>query len=61
MIKGIEISDENKGLWRKLCFQKMSSLVFKLSSEFNKVFLKAGFREGMGKRSIVGINCKRAS
>ena len=37
MIKGIEVAEHDLGLWKQLCFQKIGSLVFKLSEDFKSV------------------------
>lgn len=37
MIKGIEVTDTDIGLWKQLCFQKIGALVFKLSDDFKHV------------------------
>ena len=37
MIKGVEITEDQKALWKKICFQKIGGLVFKFNEEFNKV------------------------
>ena len=36
MIQGLEVSDEIKDLWKKLCFQKLGYLVFRLSEDFSQ-------------------------
>ncbi len=47
MISGVEITDEQKDLWKKICFQKIGALVFKFNEDFKKVSSPASLGKGV--------------